>query len=203
VKRLMSTTALLGLTVAPIMGLAQMSDNPTGFYAGAGLGRFNLKVRSLDAVGDALSSIAHSNNDSWKVFGGYRTSPYLSFEAAYVDFGRSKDGFTATGSNGNYRIKVSGVAPSVLVTAPLGPVEVFGKASYYFYDIDTRVNFDSPAPGTSAGVDSKHSDSKFALGGGVGLTFAERFNVRAEYEVLKVRNARNSGVVWLTGSIRL
>jgi opacity protein-like surface antigen len=202
-KRLFAIAFLAAVT-APTLTTARSSDydNPTGFYTGLGYGQFDLNVRNLDGVTSAVSSITRSNNNAWRVFVGYRALPYLAFEGAYVDFGRARDQFTATGSNGNYRVALSGFAPAVVLTAPLGPVEVFAKASYYFYDVDTRINFDSPAPGTNAGIDSSDSGSSFAYGGGLGFTFAERFNLRAEYETIKIRNADSSDAVWLSASFR-
>jgi len=199
-KTLMAATALFCFCAAGALSshTASAFDNPSGPYVGAGWGRFNLDINNLSEAGSAVSSIAKSDDNAWKIFAGYRVNPYLSFEAAYVDFGKPGDRFSATGSDGNYRVKLSGFAPYVIGTVPLGPVELFGKVGYYFYNEDIRVDFDAPGPG----VDSSHSGSSFIYGGGVGITLLERVNVRAEYEKVDVDRAKSSDAIWLSAAWR-
>src|SRR5512145_585519 len=102
-------------------------DNPGGPYVGAGWGQFNLDIKNLDDAGTAASSIAHSNDNAWKLFAGYRFNPYVALEAAYIDFGQPSDNFSSSGSNGNYRVDISGFAPTVVGSLPIGPVELFAK----------------------------------------------------------------------------
>ena len=195
--------ALLAATVIGTGALALASDlsaqeNPTGFYVGGGFGRFNLDIDNLDEAGDAVERIVESDDNAWKIFGGYRVNPYLAVEAAYVDLGRPSDRFETSGSDGNYRVDIAGFSPSVLGIIPVGPVELFGKLGYYFYDVDVRVDLDDPGPAVS----SSHSDSNFTYGGGVGITLAERLNLRVEYEVLDLDRAPNSDALWLSGAFR-
>lgn len=171
-----------------------------GPYVGIGWGHFDLKMQNLDDVGTAVNSIAHSGGDSWKVFAGYRASPYLSFEADYVNFGRPNDSFTGTGSDGNYRLRLSGFAPYVVGTLPAGPFEVFAKAGYLFYNAKLNVNLN--APGTQV-IESTHSRSSFVYGGGVGITFLDHLNVNAEYDAVRIQNANDSNALWLSTAWRL
>ena len=189
--------ALLSLGSLP--ALADTTENPSGFYVGAGWGRFNLHLRGLDDVDNAVDAIFDSNDNAWKLFGGYRVNPYLSFEAAYIDFGRPHDHFTATGSSGDYRVGLSGFAPYVIGTLPLGPIELFAKAGYYFYDVKIRADFDQPL---SPEVDSKHSRTDFLYGGGIGTTFFDHLNIRAEYEKVDVSHAKDSDAFWLSAAWR-
>lgn len=178
------------------------NDNPSGPYVGASVGRFNLHVRHLDAGNTSVTSITASDDNSWKVFGGYRFNPYIAIEGDYIDFGSPNDRFTATGSNGNYRIDLSGFAPYVVGSVPLGPVELFAKVGYVYYNVDTRVNFDSPGPGQNAGIDTSHTRSDIAYGGGIGTTLFQHLNIKAEYEVFDIDNAPSSNAVWLTAAWR-
>ena len=198
--KLIPTAAALGalaLTLAAPQVLAE--DNPAGAYVGIGWGHFDLKLQNLDDVGTAVNSIAHSGDDAWKVFAGYRVSPYLSFEGDYVNFGRPRDSFTGTGSDGNYRLRLSGFAPYVVGTLPAGPFEVFAKAGYLFYDAKLDVNFNQP--GTQV-IESTHNRSSFVYGGGIGITFLSHLNVNAEYDVVRIQNANDSNAFWLSTAWR-
>jgi opacity protein-like surface antigen len=197
-KTIVATAVALMGVAASVSANAAESDNPSGFYVGAGWGQFNLDVDGLDEAGSAIESIVETDSNAWKIFTGYRLNPYLAFEAAYIDFGSANDRFEASGSDGNYEIDVSGFAPYVIGTIPLGPVELFGKVGYYFYDIDVNVDLDAPGPD----VDSSHSDSNFLYGGGLGVTLFERLNVRAEYEIIDLDRAPNSDAMWLSASWR-
>lgn len=191
---------LLGALSAAAQAASPMSadDNPSGAYIGGGWGKFNLNIRNLSDVGSGVSTIAESDDNAWKLFGGYRFNPYFALEAAYIDFGTPSDRFTATGSNGNYRVKLRGFAPYVVGTLPLGPVELFARAGYYFYDNDVRIDFDSPGPD----IDSSHSRSDFIYGAGLGFTFFGRLHARAEYETVKIENANSSDALWLSAAWR-
>lgn len=195
-KTLLATAAL---SLCSLSVLAAPADNPSGFYVGAGWGRFNLNLRGLDDVDNAVSAVFHKKDDAWKIFGGYRFNPYLGVEAAYIDFGKPRDRFDASGSSGDYRVHLSGFAPYVIGTLPLGPVELFGKVGYYFYDNNITADFDQPL---QPRVDSTHSRTDFLYGGGVGTTFFDHLHVRAEYEKVDISHAKDSDAFWLSGAWR-
>ena len=71
--------------------------------------------------------MAHLLQLAGKAFVGWRFNPYLAVEAAHVDFGTPHDRFTTTGSSGDYQVELSGLAPFVVASVPLGrsssPVE--------------------------------------------------------------------------------
>jgi hypothetical protein len=170
---------------------------PAGPYVGAGWGRFDLHLHNLNDVGTAVTDITHSSDDAWKAFVGFRFAPFIALEGAYLDFGRPNDRFDNFGSNGAYHVTMTGFSPSVIGTIPLGPVELFGKVGYYFYSLDTRVDFSSGPL-----LESKHSRSDFLYGGGLGVTLFRHLNLRAEYERVDVHNATDSDVIWLSPSWR-
>lgn len=197
-KHFRTTATLLTLAMASSIAYGKtVDDNPSGPYIGAGWGQFNLHLKNLDDVGAAVNSVTDSSDNAWKAYVGYRFSPYWSVEAAYIDFGRPSDTFQGTGSNGNYRVQMSGFAPNIVGTIPLGPIELFGKAGYYFYDVDTRVNFSS-----GQFIQTKHSRSDLLYGVGVGITFFGHLNARAEYERIDIKNAGDSDAFWLGGGWR-
>ena len=168
---------------------------PSGFYAGTGWGRFDLRMDNLDDVGTAVNTITHSNDNAWKINVGYRFSPFFSLEADYIDFGRPGDSFSGVGADGNYSLHASGFAPFGVLTLPLGPAEIFAKAGELFYDSELRVNLNSPG---SEVLESSHSRSDFVYGGGVGITLLRHLNLNIEYDQVRLTNARNSNVLWLS-----
>jgi hypothetical protein len=129
----------------------------------------------------------------------WRFSPYFAVEGDYMNFGTPGDSFSATGSDGNYRMHLAGIAPFAVGTLPLGPLEVFAKAGWLFYDTNLRVNFNEP--GTQV-LQSTHSRSDFIWGGGLGVTFFSHLNVNAEYDQIRVDNARHSNALWLDAGWR-
>jgi OOP family OmpA-OmpF porin len=196
-KVLLATAAMLG-AIASLPAIAAETDNPSGFYVGAGWGQFNLDIDNIEEAGSAISDIAKSDDNAWKIFAGYRINPYIALEGAYIDFGRPGDTFDTSGSHGNYEVGISGFAPYIIGTIPIGPVEVFGKVGYYFYDVDLKVDLDAPGPD----IDSSHSESDFLYGAGIGFTLAERLHLRAEYEIVDIDNADNSDAIWLSAAWR-
>jgi opacity protein-like surface antigen len=177
---------------------ADPQDNPSGFYVGAGWGQFNLDIDNVEELGSSISNVAKGDDDAWKIFAGYRVNPYLSFEAAYIDFGAPSNGFDTAGTHGNFTADISGFAPYIIGTLPLGPVELFLKAGYYYYDVDVAVDLDSPGPG----FDSSSSENDFLWGGGVGVTVFDHLHLRAEYEAVDIERADKADAIWLSGAWR-
>jgi Outer membrane protein beta-barrel domain len=190
----------LGALAVPALAQAQVVNDdpyitPYGPYAGIGWGHFDLNLDNLEDVDTAVNSIVHSGDDAWKVNVGYRFSPYFALEGDYMNFGNSEDSFTGTGSSGSYRLHMSGFAPFGMATLPIGPAEVFAKAGWLFYDANLRVNLNAPG---SEVLESSHSRSDFIWGGGVGVTLARHVNLNVESDVVRVENAHNSNVLWLS-----
>ena len=88
---------------------AAHAENERGFYVGGGVGQFNVQIDDIDDTDDAIERL-DDDDTSWKLFAGYRFNPYISLEAAYIDFGRASDRFEASGSSGDYRVDLIGRA---------------------------------------------------------------------------------------------
>ncbi|MGD9843050.1 MAG: porin family protein [Steroidobacteraceae bacterium] len=195
------TTAVTVLSLGIIPALAQSATpqaNPSGPYVGVGWGQMNLDLHNLSDVGTATSKIVKADDNAWKLFAGWRLNSYLAFEAAYIDFGQPGDRFDSSGSNGNYKVELNGFAPYIIGSIPLGNAELFAKAGSYFYDVNVLVDLDNPGPD----IRSSHSRNDFLYGGGIGYTFMDHLHVRAEYEVVDLKNASNSQAIWLSGAWR-
>ena len=193
-------SAVIGALTLGCSAPAALADQSTaGPYVGIGWGRFDLKMQNLDDVGTAVNSIAHSGDDAWKIFAGYRLSPYFSIEGDYLNFGRPTDTFSGSGSDGNYRLRVTGFAPYIVGTLPLGMAEVFAKAGYIYYNTRLSVNLNSPG---SQVIQSEHSRSDFTYGAGIGVTLIDHLNINAEYDVVRLQNANKSNAFWLSTAWR-
>lgn len=205
-KYAISAAAAVALALSAGTASAQTDANDSGFYLGAGVGQFNVKIHHLDQTDEAIQRLDDSDR-SWKGFVGWRVNPFIALEVAYIDFGKVRGTFspsststTANGSSGNYNVSVSGFAPYVIGTIPLGPIELFGKAGYYFYDTKTSFNFDDPLSHDIA--DSSSSEEDFVYGGGVGATFFQHLNARLEYEKIDSKTVNNPDALWLSASWR-
>jgi hypothetical protein len=195
-KKLLAASVALALSVAMTPALAAPEDNPDGVYAGLGYGQFRLDIDGFSEYTDVVNDISESDDNAWKAFVGYRFSPYIALEAAYIDFGSPGDRFETSSAGGSYTAELAGFAPYVIGSVPLGPVELFAKLGYYFYDVDLELDLDSDPD-----ADSDYSESDFLYGVGAGLTFFNHLHVRAEYEVIDIDDA-DANAVWLSGAWR-
>jgi hypothetical protein len=177
---------------------AQSPDNDEGLYIGGGVGQFDIEIDGVDGVDEAFGRLDDSDT-AWQAFVGWRINPYISLQAAYVDYGGPEDDISTGGSSGNYRAELAGFAPSVIGTLPLGPVELSAKLGYYFYDLDITANIDDP---TDPDFDSSDSGEDVFYGAGVGMTFFERLHAKLEYEKIDLEGVDDSNAFWLSGAWR-
>jgi len=171
---------------------ANAADNEAGFYAGGGVGQFDLEIDNFDDVVTTVDDY-DSDDTAYKLFGGWRANKWLALELAYINLGSPDDEILP---DTTVEVETDGFAPYIVGTFPIGMFEVFAKAGYFWYDINARI--DSPL-GTASASDS---DSDFTWTAGVGLNFFERFNVRLEYEQFDFNNVDNANALWLTGAVR-
>lgn len=194
-KRALIAATLLGLGSAAANA---QTDNDEGLYIGGGVGQFDIEIDGLDGLDEAFGRL-DDNDTAWQAFIGWRLNPYISLQAAYVDYGGPEDEIHTSGSSGNYRAELSGFAPSVIGTLPLGPVELSAKLGYYFYDLDIRANIDRPL---DPQFKSKDSGEDLMYGVGVGVTVFERLHAKLEYEKIDLDRVDDSNAFWLTGQWR-
>jgi opacity protein-like surface antigen len=115
--------------------------------------------------------------------------------ALYTGFGRFVTSTTApiaTGWSDRCRVGLSPTERAHVFTA-------HAKAGYFYYNVNLKAAVSSPA---SAALESSHSRSDFLYGGGVGMTFIDHLNIRAEYEQFDLANYRNSTTLWLAAAWR-
>lgn len=168
--------------------LAQ-DDNAEGFYLGAGLGDFSTDIDELDDVDDVDLDFDADDN-ARKLFGGWRFNRFVALQVDFIDFERSRD---ARNVLNVVSTQSEGIAPSVVGTLPLGPIELFARAGILWYDLEIE-------RGNTAIADDSDRDPIF--GAGIGFTIAERVNLRVEYEVVEIDRLDDSHAVWLTAAYR-
>jgi hypothetical protein len=177
------STRVLAILSLSFAALAAHAEAEKGVYAGAGVGQFNLEIDNLDDAQDALSDF-DSDDTSWKVFAGYRFSPNFAFELDYIDFGGPEDqGVT---------VDVSGLAPYLIATIPLGIFEISGHLGYYFYDFDVDVSDAS----------FSDSDEDLVYGASVAVILGQRFDLRLMYEIIDISDVDDANALWLSGAFR-
>lgn len=172
--------------------------NPAGFYFGVfgGQSAYDVNAEDIDAAFilafeangfDVLDSNS-SMDDKDTAFGalaGYRFSPYIALEAAYVDLGSAQyagsllveDGFDASEIDGNASISSSGPSLSVVGTLPVGDsFELYGKAGVFFADTQVRFNVQGFGESRSA------SGENAAFGIGAAWNITPSWTTRLEFQ---------------------
>jgi hypothetical protein len=165
-------------------------DDTDGFYLGAGLGDFSVDTDELDELSDLddVNLDFDSDESARKAFVGWRFNRFFATQLDIVDFGRSQ-----AGAN-ELRVSTSseGVAPSIVGTLPLGPVELFLRGGILWYDLSIESNTEV--------FDDSDRDPVFSTG--VGFTVAEKLNLRLEYEVVDIDTFDDAHAVWLNAAWR-
>ena len=207
----MKKYAVAAFAAVGLMSLPVMAAEDSGFYVGAGLGLSNVDTDSIEIIeGEAYKF--DDGSTAWKIFGGWRMNKYISFELAYFDTGTLDDEVTypidvfptPTATPGTElfaktELNLSGWAPYVIGTWPIGIFELSGKLGYAFYDADIDIYL-------TDGIDEEYfsdseSDDDFVWGVGAGVTLFDNLNVKIEYEAIEVSDA-NADIWWLTGAWR-
>lgn len=167
------------------------ADNDRGLYAGAGVGVFNIKADNITDL-QALASDFDSDDTSFKVFGGWRFNRYIAAELDYNDFGKPDDELNGIPVSA----EVYGFAPMLVGTLPLGPLELFAKVGYLFYDL--KVEAGGQKISSVSG-----NDENLIYGAGLGITLFGHLNARLAYERIDVSDVvDDADAVWVTGEWR-
>jgi opacity protein-like surface antigen len=183
-KRSVAMAILFALSAAP----AVAADNDSGPYLGAGVGRFDVEIDDVGDVTDTIGSF-DADDTTFKAFAGWRFNPYLGVELDYIDLGNPEDRIDGRRVSAD----VNGFAPYVIGTLPIGPVELFAKAGYLFYDVKVDVD--------DLDIDDD-SNEDFVYGGGIGVTLFEHLHARVEYEVIDIDEVDDANALWVSAAWR-
>jgi hypothetical protein len=174
-----------------LIATAALAENHQGLYVGAGVGDFSTNVDNVSNVGDLANANIDFSEDgnASKVFAGWRFNRFFAAQLDYVDFGKAEAAIDTL----NLSAETTGLAPSVIGTLPVGPVELFARAGMIFYDVKVSNN-------GRAFIDDSGSDPVY--GAGVGITVLQRLSLRAEYEKIDISDLADADAVWLTAAWR-
>lgn len=156
----MSKTPILAASVLALalgtLSLGAQAAEPTGFYAGAGVGQAMVDESFVD-----------DEDVGYQVFGGYQFNSYFGVEAAYTDFG-------AVDLSGNVG-KLEADTWSLVAVGTLPFTDKFsGYAKAGFHSWDAEVS----APGIGR-ADDDGTDPTYGLG--LQYRFNDTVALRGEY----------------------
>ena len=86
---------------------------------------------------------------------------------------------------------VQGLAPSIVGTLPIGPIELFARAGMMFYEVDLNL---------SGGRLIDESGEDLVWGAGIGIDVLDRLNLRLEYEEIDIEQLDEADALWLTAA---
>jgi opacity protein-like surface antigen len=183
-----NSVAVTLVALGAFAGTSAFADNEGGLYLGAGIGQFNVEI---DDVVDVPSTVESFDGDdtAYKVFAGWRFNPYIGIELDYVDLGGPDDEVEDV----RVEAEINGIAPYLIGTLPLGPIELFGKVGYYFYDVELNAE-------NIGSVDDSNED--LVYGAGIGLTLFGHLHARLEYEIIDISEVDDANALWLSGAWR-
>lgn len=147
------------LAIASLLSLlsfqALAAGDDKGLYLGAGVTSIETDKSDLDG-----------DDNSYKVFAGYRFNGNLAIEGAYVDLGELEDN--------NRKFEGKSMQAAAHLGFPIGDrIRLFGSVGAHAWDSDGNVEDDD------TGVD-------LTYGAGVEMDVFRNIGIRAEYEVLEV-----------------
>ncbi len=189
-KELSIAGALVALIAGPALAQSdedRAGQNLQGFYLGGGVGVFSAAVDEIDELDDIDDvGIDFSDGDNaTKLFAGYAFNRFFAVQGDFVDFGESS-GAISPSVNGTS--DVQGLAPSVVGTLPVGPVELFARVGMMFYDVDLNL-------GAVRLIDESGEDHVWSAG--IGLDVLHRLKLRLEYEEIDIEQLDEADAVWL------
>ena len=175
-KLVASLIAISGL----VAGVPAAQAQDTGFYAGIGVGRSDLK--------DACTGVTIPCDDTdtgWKLFGGYQFNKYLGAELGYVDLGRATARGTLLGVAVSATAKAKGWEFLGVGTLPIADkFSAYGKAGLFRWDLD--VSATGVVPGFApVAVSTSDKGTDFTFGIGLKYDFTKSIGARVEWQRYK------------------
>ena len=140
----MKNKYILYTTLAFIFSAPVQADEYTygHGYVGVGLGSTDGNARSSYLTSPDVCNVVGSNcrvdtrDNAWQVYGGYKVSPFISLEGAYIDLGKTAD-ITDGTIRGIQNTK--GVSIAAVGKVPLGYASLYGKAGLYHWNSDVNI----------------------------------------------------------------
>ena len=183
------------LIIPVVLGLGIVCTSPVtaqdrkGGYLGVSAGRTNVKTLDVSGVDPGYCQPYPCNIDAesdtfsaWKVFGGYRFNRYFAVEGGWTNFDEIKD--NPGGDIQEIKFDLSGINGFARAILPLGPVDLYGKLGFIWWDGDIRLRT-TANPSIKADVSG---GTKTAYGLGATFNLGRNFGIRAEWEAFTLDN---------------
>jgi len=165
-KHILGALAIIGMAASVD---AHADDGHSGIYLGAGVGEVTNEVDDFKADGVAV-----------KFFAGYALNQYFAAEAAYIYAGTLKD----TVEDVNLSVESDGFVMAALGKLPLSDAfSLFAKLGYTFYNEKVQ------GRRGDVSLTEKNSGDDPLYGVGADLRLGRKLQLRAEYEVVDVKDA--------------
>jgi opacity protein-like surface antigen len=183
----MRCAAVLASLLAPALASADPQLFGPYVEAGAGKTRFDLQKAGLDYWSEvsAEASSLDRRGAGYSVALGFRFSPYLAFEAAYLDLGRTTYLVEDNGASARLDLGSKGPALSLIGSWPINKMfSVEGRAGLYFSDVDIGTTL---LAGVIAGLgllegESGGGNPGWLLGAGAAAALGDHWSLRAGYD---------------------
>jgi opacity protein-like surface antigen len=182
--------ALIGSAVLVCVPFSSANAVQDGWFIGGSIGSAQVEA-NVDPGNLPTSPPKFDENDfAWKLYGGYNWVLAKTFgfgiEGGYVNFGKP----SATILDSRYELEPTALDLFATLGFDIGPVGIFGKVGYAWWDVD--VNIDD----LSASDDG--SDPAYGIGARFNLWSLE---IRGEYEIFDFSDIDDLtmwslGVVW-------
>ncbi len=187
----MRRIALITIALALVASTAAVAGPAKrGVYIGGSIGQSNVES---DVQNPSLPDVGSFDESdfAWKLYGGYNWVLAKTFgfgiEGGYVNFGSPSDTVLAV-----LPVKIEPTALDLFATLgfDIGPVGIFGKVGYAWWDVDVSVD--------NATFSDDGSDPVYGVGARFNLWSLE---IRGEYEFFDVDDVDDLalwtiGVVW-------
>lgn len=191
----------LAVAAALALGAAPAMAQDSGFYAGVGVGTFNLDAGDVDGFD------FDENDTGFRVFGGWEFNQYFGIEAGYDSGAKTSDtvgDIAVDGAEADIDLDVNGFDLMLVGTLPIGETfYAFGKVGMIAWDaeLDAEVREDDGEGGViTTLLSADDSGEDFAYGGGFGMNLGENVRAQAEYTAYDISDVDadfiSASIIW-------
>lgn len=192
----------LAVAAALALGAMPAMAQDSGFYAGVGVGTFNVDINDVE---DTLDF--DENDTGFRVFGGWEFNQYFGIEAGYDSGAKTDDtigDIAVDGIEADFGVDVKGFDVMLVGTLPIGETfYAFGKVGMLAWDadLDAEVREDDGEGGViTTTFSDDESGEDFAYGGGFGMNLGENVRAQAEYTAYDISDVDadfiSASIIW-------
>ncbi|MEQ8206207.1 MAG: outer membrane beta-barrel protein [Woeseia sp.] len=157
------------------------------FYLGGTIGN-----TSVDTEFDEFDLNFDDEETSWSAFAGIQATDNFAIEASYNDFGDYNVSRNFDLTQTNIDATLTGYDVMAVLSAPIGPLRLFGKAGLVFWDADVTALIQPPV-GSGFQLREQDSGNDLAFGGGLEFSLSPNLAIRGEMEWFDIEDTEE---VW-------